>query len=108
MNPIIEASGLTKRFGRVQALAGLDLVVHRGRVAAVLGPNGAGKTTFVRAVPTLLRPDAGTLHVAGFDAVRQPAQVRRVISLAGQSAAVEQALIAASELPEQAGRRGRL
>src|SRR5437879_4003326 len=92
MNPIVEASGLTKRFGRVRALAGLDLVVRSGRVAAVLGPNGAGKTTFVRAVATLLRPDGGSLRVAGFDAVHQPAQVRRVIGLAGQSAAVEEAM----------------
>jgi ABC-2 type transport system ATP-binding protein len=92
MNPIVEASGLSKRFGKVQALAGLDLVVYSGRVAAVLGPNGSGKTTFVRAVATLLRPDGGTLRVAGFDAIRQPAQVRRVIGLAGQSAAVEEAM----------------
>ena len=61
-------------------------------MTAVLGPNGAGKTTFVKAVATLLRPDAGTLHVAGIDAVRDPQQVRRMIGLAGQTAAVEPAL----------------
>jgi len=92
MDPIVEASGLTKRYGKIHALAGLDLVVQSGRVAAVLGPNGAGKTTFVRAVATLLRPDGGTLRVAGFDALRQAARVRRVIGLAGQSAAVEEAM----------------
>jgi ABC-2 type transport system ATP-binding protein len=92
MTPILEARGLTKRFGRTQALAGFDLVVRPGRVVALLGPNGAGKTTFVRAVATLLRPDAGTLHVAGIDALRQPAQVRRLIGLAGQFAAVEPAM----------------
>jgi ABC-2 type transport system ATP-binding protein len=92
MTPILQARGLTKRFGRTQALAGLDLVVHPGRVVALLGPNGAGKTTFVRAVATLLRPDAGTLEVAGIDALRQPAQVRQVIGLAGQFAAVEPAM----------------
>jgi ABC-2 type transport system ATP-binding protein len=77
VTPILEARGLTKRFGRTQALAGLDLVVNPGRVVALLGPNGAGKTTFVRAVATLLRPDAGTLHVVGIDALRRPAQVRQ-------------------------------
>jgi ABC-2 type transport system ATP-binding protein len=92
MTPILEARGLTKRFGRTQALAGLDLVAHPGRVVALLGPNGAGKTTFVRTVATLLRPDAGNLHVAGIDALRHPAQVRRLIGLAGQYAAVEGAM----------------
>jgi ABC-2 type transport system ATP-binding protein len=92
VTPILEARGLTKRFGRTQALAGLDLLVSPARVVALLGPNGAGKTTFVRAVATLLRPDAGTLHVAGIDALRQPAQVRRLIGLAGQYAAVEPAM----------------
>ena len=57
--PVIEARGLTKRFGKVQALAGLDLVARRGQVVALLGPNGAGKTTFVRTLATLVRPDGG-------------------------------------------------
>jgi ABC-2 type transport system ATP-binding protein len=92
MTSIVEARGLTKRYGRTQALCGLDLVAHAGRVVALLGPNGAGKTTFVRAVATLLRPDAGTLRVAGIDALQHPAQVRRVIGLAGQSAAVEESM----------------
>jgi ABC-2 type transport system ATP-binding protein len=92
VTPILEARGLSKRFGRTKALAGLDLLVSPGRVVALLGPNGAGKTTFVRTVATLLRPDAGTLHVAGIDALRQPALVRRVIGLAGQFAAVEPAM----------------
>jgi ABC-2 type transport system ATP-binding protein len=92
MTPILEAHDLTKRFGKTQALAGLDLVVNPGRVVALLGPNGAGKTTFVRAVATLLRPDGGTLHVAGIDALRHPARVRQVIGLAGQFAAVEEAM----------------
>ena len=88
----IEAIGLTKHYGEVHALAGLDLVAPAGKVTAVLGPNGAGKTTFVRAVATLLRPDSGSLTVAGIDAIRHPDQVRRVIGLAGQNAAVEPAL----------------
>jgi ABC-2 type transport system ATP-binding protein len=87
--PIIEAAGVVKRYGKVAALSGLDLVVGRGEVTAVLGPNGAGKTTFVRAIATLVRPDAGSLSVDGVDAVRHPGLVRRVIGLAGQYAAVE-------------------
>jgi ABC-2 type transport system ATP-binding protein len=101
--PILEARGLTKRFGRTQALAGLDLVVRPDRVVALLGPNGAGKTTFIRAVATLLRPDAGTLQVAGIDALRQPAQVRQLIGLAGQFAAVEGAMTGRENL-EMVGR----
>jgi daunorubicin resistance ABC transporter ATP-binding subunit len=89
---VIEAVGLRKTFGDVLALDGLDLVAPAGAVTAVLGPNGAGKTTFVRAVATLHRPDAGTLTVAGTDAVAHPERLRRVIGLAGQHAAVEPAL----------------
>ncbi len=89
---IIEAEGLVKRFGKVEALAGLDLVACSGQVTAVLGPNGAGKTTFVRTVATLIRPDAGSLRVAGLDVSRHPEQVRQVIGLAGQYAAVEPAM----------------
>lgn len=92
MPATIEAQGLKKKFGKTQALDGLDLVAQPGQVLAVLGPNGAGKTTFVRAVATLLRPDEGTLVVAGHDARREPAAVRRVIGLAGQFAAVEPAM----------------
>ncbi len=92
MEPTIEASGLEKRFGRTRALDGLELVAEPGQVVAVLGPNGAGKTTFVRAVATLLRPDAGTLRVAGHDVRRDPQAVRRAIGLAGQYAAVEPAM----------------
>lgn len=87
--PIIEAEGLVKRFGKVEALAGLDLVAHGGQVTAVLGPNGAGKTTFIRTVATLVRPDAGQLRVLGVDPARHPERVRRLIGLAGQYAAVE-------------------
>ncbi|HYJ71084.1 MAG TPA: ATP-binding cassette domain-containing protein, partial [Actinomycetota bacterium] len=92
MTPTIEAAGLHKRFGGTAALAGLDLVAEPGEVLAVLGPNGAGKTTFVRMVATLLRPDAGQLRVAGHDVRREAGAVRRVIGLAGQSAAVEPAM----------------
>src|SRR5881392_3198760 len=92
MPPILEAHGLTKTYGKVKALDGLDLVAESGQVVAVLGPNGAGKTTFVRAVATLLRPDGGTLRVFGHDIRREPAMVRGLIGLAGQFAAVEPAM----------------
>jgi daunorubicin resistance ABC transporter ATP-binding subunit len=92
MPPIIEATGLTKHYGEVHALDGLDLVAESGRLTALLGPNGAGKTTFISAVATLLRPSSGQLRVAGIDALAKPAEVRRVIGLAGQYASVEEAM----------------
>jgi ABC-2 type transport system ATP-binding protein len=89
MNATLEATGLVKVFGKTRALDGLELTMQPGQVMAVLGPNGAGKTTFISLVATLLRPDAGTLHVAGNDVARNPAAVRRLVALAGQDAAVE-------------------
>jgi oleandomycin transport system ATP-binding protein len=92
MTLAIEAHGLTKRFGKTQALAGIDLEVEQGRVLGVLGPNGAGKTTAVRILATLLRPDGGTARVAGHDVVADPKAVRRVIGLTGQYASVDEEL----------------
>ncbi len=92
MTATIEASGVVKRFGKTIALNGLDLVAEQGVILAVLGPNGAGKTTFVRAIATLIKPDAGTLRVFGHDVVREPEAVRQTIGLAGQFAAVEPAM----------------
>jgi ABC-2 type transport system ATP-binding protein len=89
MHALIEAEGLSKSFGKVRALNGLDLTIPSGQVVAILGPNGAGKTTFIRAVATLLQLDAGTLRVAGHDVAREPMAIKRLIGLAGQSAAVE-------------------
>jgi len=83
---------LTKRFGEVAALDGLDLRVGRGTVHGLLGRNGAGKTTLVRILTTLLRADGGRAEVAGFDVRRQPAQVRWRIGLVGQQAAVDEVL----------------
>jgi ABC-2 type transport system ATP-binding protein len=68
--------GVTRRFGSVEALRGLDLIVPYGRVTALVGPNGAGKTTLLLMLATLLRPDAGEVRVAGFDPVTHPEQVR--------------------------------
>ncbi len=89
MTTTIEAAGLRKSFGEVQALRGVDLAVSEGSVCALLGPNGAGKTTAVRVLATLIRPDGGTARVAGHDVVREPRQVRASIGLAGQHAAVD-------------------
>jgi ABC-2 type transport system ATP-binding protein len=89
---LIEVDGLEKRFGETSALAGVDLRVARGTVVGLLGPNGAGKTTIVRILATLSKPTGGRATVAGFDVVRQAPQVRRTVALAGQYAAVDEAL----------------
>ena len=88
----IQAEGLAKSFKRTQALRGIDLAVPPGTVCALLGRNGAGKTTAVRILTTLLRPDAGTAAVAGFDVLREPAEVRARIGVAGQGATVDELL----------------
>jgi ABC-2 type transport system ATP-binding protein len=90
--PLIEARGLTVRFGKITALNGLDLVAPPGEVLAILGPNGAGKTTFTRTLATLVGPFQGELRVLGTDVGADPAAVRREIGLAGQFAAVEPAM----------------
>jgi oleandomycin transport system ATP-binding protein len=94
----IEAEGLTKRFGDTQALAGVDLAAREGTVLGVLGPNGAGKTTAVRVLATLLQPDAGSARVAGFDVLKQPAEVRARIGLTGQYASVDEDLTGTQNL----------
>jgi ABC-2 type transport system ATP-binding protein len=88
----ITVRGLTKSYGKVRALAGVDLDVATGTVLGLLGPNGAGKTTIVRILTTLLRPDAGSASVVGLDVVEDAAELRGKIGLAGQYAAVDENL----------------
>ena len=89
---IIEAKGLVKSYGTNQVLKGIDLQVERGTMLALLGPNGAGKTTTVRILSTLLKYDAGTATIKGFDVVKDADKVRNVIGLTGQAAAVDELL----------------
>lgn len=98
MSFIIEAEGLRKAFGKTQALDGVDLAAREGTVLGVLGPNGAGKTTAVRVLATLLRADAGTARVDGFDVVADAGKVRRTIGLTGQYASVDEDLTGTENL----------
>ena len=88
----IEAEGLRKRYGTVEALRGVELTVETGTVFGLLGPNGAGKTTAVRILTTLLRPDGGTARVDGIDVLTDAARLRTRIGVAGQYAAVDENL----------------
>jgi ABC-2 type transport system ATP-binding protein len=90
--PALHVQGLEKSFKEVSVLRGVDFDVARGSIFALLGSNGAGKTTVVRILATLLKPDAGTVTVHGFDVIAHPADVRESISLTGQSAAVDETL----------------
>jgi ABC-2 type transport system ATP-binding protein len=90
--PMIEAAGVTKAFGANVALDHVDLQVQPGTVLGLLGPNGAGKTTLVRILTTLLKADSGQAKVGGFDVTRDAVQVRSLIGLAGQYAAVDEIL----------------
>ena len=88
----ILAADVYKHFGDVKALDGVSIAAETGKVLGLLGPNGAGKTTLVRILTTLLKPDSGAVQVGGLDVLRQKQQVREIIGLAGQSAAVDEIL----------------
>ncbi|MDP6714257.1 MAG: ATP-binding cassette domain-containing protein, partial [SAR202 cluster bacterium] len=91
----VETQGITRRFGDVVAVDGIDLTIPRGEIYGFLGPNGAGKTTVVRMLITLLMPTEGRALVAGFDVVNQPNDIRLRIGAALQDAALD---------PKQTGR----
>ena len=88
----ISVQDLRKSYGELHVLRGVDFEVARGSIFALLGSNGAGKTTVVKILSTLLKADAGTASVNGFDVATQPAKVRESISLTGQFAAVDEIL----------------
>jgi ABC-2 type transport system ATP-binding protein len=90
--PTLHVHALEKSYDELRVLRGVDFDVARGSIFALLGSNGAGKTTVVKILSTLLKPDAGTATVAGFDVATQPADVRESISLTGQFAAVDEIL----------------
>ena len=98
MDLAIQAEGLVKHFGETKALDGVSLGVRPGTVLGLLGPNGAGKTTAVRIFATLLRPDDGHATVGGYDVVRQAHQVRQLVGLTGQFAAVDEMLTGTENL----------
>jgi heme ABC exporter ATP-binding subunit CcmA len=88
-HPVVVVEDLVVRYGNRTALDHISFQVPAGGVVAVLGPNGAGKTTLVRTLATLVRPTSGSVHIGGFDVVRQPRKVRRRIALAAQSSAID-------------------
>lgn len=106
-NYAVTVSGLKKSYGTNHVLKGVDLKVERGTMLALLGPNGAGKTTTVRILSTLLPFDDGTVTIEGFDVKTQADEVRNVIGLTGQSAAVDELLTGRENL-EMMGRLYRL
>jgi ABC-2 type transport system ATP-binding protein len=91
-SPVVEATDVTKKFGKVTALDGVSISVPRGSVLGLLGHNGAGKTTLVNILTTMFAPTTGSARVAGFDVRRQGDEVRRRIGLTGQYASVDEDL----------------
>ncbi|MEW2503106.1 ATP-binding cassette domain-containing protein [Amycolatopsis sp. NPDC047767] len=97
-DPMIEATGITRTFGSVDALSSVSLSVERGTVLGLLGHNGAGKTTLVNILTTMLPASSGTARVAGFDVAREGGEVRSRIGLTGQFASVDQELTGRANL----------
>ncbi|MBJ8338917.1 ATP-binding cassette domain-containing protein [Antrihabitans sp. YC3-6] len=96
--PAVEADGLVKKFGQQRAVDGVSLTVPQGAVYGILGPNGAGKTTALRMLATLLRPDAGSARIFGYDVVKDSTAVRSLVGVTGQYASVDEDLSATENL----------
>jgi len=94
----VETKGLVKKFGDNYAVNGVDLSIEAGSIYGVLGPNGAGKTTTIRMLATLLKPDAGSMKIFGYDVQKNPHAVRQLIGLTGQYASVDEKLSATENL----------
>src|SRR5690242_11646116 len=94
----VEAHGLIKNFGDNRAVDGVNLNVRAGTIYGLLGPNGAGKTTTIRMLATLLRPDAGSARIFGYDVVKESQIVRQLIGVTGQYASVDESLSATENL----------
>jgi len=94
----VEASGLVKKFGDNLAVNGVDLSIEQGCIYGVLGPNGAGKTTTISMLSTLLKPDAGSAKIFGYDVAKEAQIVRQLIGLTGQYASVDEMLSASENL----------
>ena len=97
MKTVIETRDLVRKFGEIVAVDGIDLSVSEGEVFGFLGPNGAGKSTAIRMLTTLLHPTSGEIHVSGFNVVSEAADVRKIIGVALQDAAIDP-LMTANEL----------
>ncbi len=89
---IITVKGLRKSFKDIEVLKGVDFEIRQGEIFALLGSNGAGKTTTIKILSSLLNKDKGEVGIAGFDVAKHPEEVRKVISLTGQFAAVDEIL----------------
>jgi ABC-2 type transport system ATP-binding protein len=103
IRPLIAAENIKKSFGKTKALDGVSISVASGTITALLGPNGAGKTTLVRILTTLMTPDSGTVTIGGHDLVTRAQDIRMIIGLAGQYAAVDERLTGRENL-EMVGR----
>src|SRR5207245_8719878 len=95
---VIEAKGLIKKYGDLEAVAGIDLEVRAGEIFGFLGPNGAGKSTTISMLCTLLTPTAGIARVAGIDVMHDPAAVRQRIGLVFQDPSLDDQLTARENL----------
>ena len=98
MEYVIEVENLTKKFGDFYAVRGISFKVKKGEVFAFLGPNGAGKTTTINMITTLLKPTSGTIKVAGYDAIKNPNEVRKRIGIVFQDMTLDRELTAYENL----------